>query len=64
MTEEIDMFPSAGIISVAKLAKYLKTDDATLIKGLTRLRIPYIKLSGRHKHWLIRLEDLKPINNE
>lgn len=55
----VTYLPSTGIISVKALAKYLGTSDATLIQGLTKHKIPYIKLSARHEHWMIRLEDLK-----
>lgn len=59
MSQEVTYLPSTGIISVKALAKYLGTSDATLILGLSKHGVPYIKLSKFHEHWLIRLEDLR-----
>lgn len=59
MSQDVTYLPSTGIISVKALAKYLGTSDATLIQGLSKHGVPYIKLSKFHEHWLIRLEDLK-----
>lgn len=63
MSSEVTYLPSTGIISVKALAKYMGTTDATLIQGLTRYKIPYIKLSKLHEHWLIRLEDLRGLGS-
>lgn len=59
-SQEVSVLPEKGLVSVKALAKYLGTTDITLIEGLNRHKIPYIKLSKFHDHWMIRLEDLKP----
>ncbi|HWQ95862.1 MAG TPA: hypothetical protein VN368_00675 [Candidatus Methylomirabilis sp.] len=60
MTEqEVTVLPAKGLISIKSLAKYIGTTDVTLIEGLNKNKIPYIKLSKFHNHWMIRLEDLK-----
>jgi len=59
MDGEVTVLPAQGIISVRALAKYLDITDTSLIEGLNKQNIPYIKLSKFHSHWLIRLEDLK-----
>jgi phage antirepressor YoqD-like protein len=58
--QEVTVLPAEGLISIKALAKYIDTTDATLIEGLNKNKIPYIKLSKFHNHWMVRLQDLKP----
>lgn len=61
MTEqEVTVLPAVGLISLKALAKYLGITDGSLIEGLNRNKVPYVKLSKFHDHWMIRLQDLKP----
>jgi len=57
---EITVLPEDGIISVKDLAKMLNVGVPTLINGLSKHGVPYIKLTKFHRHWMIRLRDLKP----
>lgn len=61
---EVTVLPANGLISLKALAKYLGTTDVTLIEGLRKNQIPFVKLSTRHEHWMIRLEDLKAVKSE
>ena len=57
---EITVLPEDGIISVKDLARMLDVGIDTLINGLSKQKVPYIKLTRFHRHWMIRLRDLKP----
>ena len=56
----IEILPEDGIVSVISLAKMMDIGVPTLINGLTKQGVPYIKLSKFHRHWMIRLKDLQP----
>lgn len=48
MSDGVTVLPATGIISIADLAKYLNITDVTLMEGLNKVGIDYIKLSKFH----------------
>jgi len=62
--QEINVLPAEGLISVKALTKYLHSSDITIIEGLRENGIKFVKLSKLHDHWMIRLQDLKPKEDE
>ncbi len=54
-----DILPKDGIWTIEGLADYLGLPGSTVQQTLTDLGVPTIRISGRYKHRLFRLEDLR-----
>lgn len=55
---DVEIFPSTGIVSVKTLARMAETNDLAVIKTLTDKKIPILKLGKFRRAWLVRLDDL------
>jgi len=64
MLDDMTVLPSEGFITLSSLSEYLETTDVTLISKLTKYRIPFIKLSKFHKHWLVNMEHLNLLSHD